>query len=379
MDNPTGFLLGSALAATADRSRPDAAGVLRDDEEETMPTPATPLRFALLGTGFWARFQLGAWSELPGARCVALCNRTRGKAEALGRELGIPAVYDDAEELLRREELDFLDIVTAPSAHARFVELAAAHGKPAICQKPMANDLPTAEGMVRACREKGAPLLVHENWRWQAPIRALKAVLDGGRLGRVFRARLTMVSGFDVFANQPFLAGLEQFVVADMGSHLLDVARFLFGEAEAVHCRTARVHARIKGEDVATVTLHMRSGATVLVELGYPGTPYERDRFPETFAFVEGDRGSAELAGDYWIRTTTDEGTFARRHPPPRHAWADPRYDVVHASGVPCNENLLAALRGEARAETTGEDNLETVRLVFAAYESAASGQVVRV
>jgi len=338
-----------------------------------------PLRFALLGTGFWARYQLGAWSELPGARCVALYNRTRAKAEALGRELGIGAVYDDAEELLRREKVDFLDVVTDAGTHARFVELAAAHGKPVICQKPMANDIATAERMVRACHEARVPFFVHENWRWQAPMRALKAVLDGGSLGGIFRARLTMVSGFDVFANQPFLAETERFVLADVGSHVLDAVRFLFGEAEAVHCRTGRVHAHIRGEDVATVVLHMRSGATVVVELGYPGTPYERERFPETFAFVEGEKGSAELAGDYWIRTTTADGTLARRHPPPRFGWADPRYEVVHASGVPCNENLLAALRGEGRAETTGEDNLNTVRLVFAAYESAASGQVVRV
>ena len=344
-----------------------------------MSVARKPLRFALLGTGFWARYQLSAWRELAGAECVALYNRTRSKAEALGREMGIAAVYDDAEELLRREDLDFLDVVTDASTHAHFALLAAAHRKPVICQKPMANDLANAERMVSACRDSGVTLLIHENWRWQAPIRALKAVLDEGSVGRVFRARLTMVSGFELFSNQPFLAELERFVVTDMGSHVLDVARFLFGEAEAVHCRTARVHAHIKGEDVATVVLHMRSGATVLVELGYPGTPYERERFPETFALVEGERGSVELAGDYWVRTTTAEGTLARRHPPPRFAWADPRYDVVHASGVPCNENLLAALRGEGRAETTGEDNLRTVRLVFAAYESAASGQVVRV
>ena len=121
-------------------------------------SPATkPLRFALLGTGFWARYQLGAWRELPGARCVALYNRTRAKAEALGRELGIGAVYDDAEELLRREDVDFLDVVTDPSTHARFVDLAVAHGKPVICQKPMANDLATAERMVHACRESASP------------------------------------------------------------------------------------------------------------------------------------------------------------------------------------------------------------------------------
>jgi D-apiose dehydrogenase len=340
----------------------------------------TPLRFALLGTGFWARYQLGAWRELPGARCVALYNRTRAKAEALGRETGIDAVYDDAEELLRREDVDFVDVVTDPSTHARFVELAVAHRKPVVCQKPMANDLATAERMVAACREAGVPFFVHENWRWQTPIRAVKAVLESGRLGRVFRARLTMVSGFELFVNQPFLAELEQFVLTDMGSHVLDVARFLFGEAESLYCQKGRVHRHIKGEDVATVMLKMRSGATVTVELGYPGTPYgERERFPETFAWIEGETGSLELGPDYWVRLHTKDGTLARRHAPPRYAWADARYDVVHASGVPCNENLLAALRGEGKGETTGEDNLRTVRLVFAAYESAASGRVVRI
>ena len=52
--------------------------------------------------------------------------------------------------------------------------------------------------------------------------------------------------------------------------------------------------------------------------------------------------------------------------------------DVAQASMVPCHANLLQALRGEAEAETTGEDNLKTVRLVFGAYDSAAKNEVVR-
>jgi predicted dehydrogenase len=187
-----------------------------------------------------------------------------------------------------------------------------------------------------------------------------------------------MVSGFDVFANQPFLKTLEQFVHTDVGTHVLDVARFLFGEVESLVCHIRKIHADIAGEDVATVLLRTRAGASVVVTLGYAGTPLERERFPEAFVFAEGDRGSVELGPDYWLRTTTSEGTLSRRVPPPRYEWADPRYDVVHASGVPCNASLLAAIRGEAPAETTAEDNYQTLRLVFAAYESAASGEVVR-
>jgi predicted dehydrogenase len=338
-----------------------------------------PLRFATLGTGFWARYQLGAWGEVEGAECVALYNRTRSRAEALGRELGIEAVYDDAEALLEKETLDFVDIITDPSTHERFVTLAAGRVPAIICQKPLAESLESAERMIAACREKATRLYVHENFRWQTPLRAVKEVVDGGQLGTVFRARIEMVSGFDVFANQPFLRTLEQFVLTDVGTHVLDTARFLFGEVESVACHTQKIHGDIAGEDVATVLLKTRAGASVVVTLGYAGTPLERERFPETFVFAEGDRGSVELGPDYWLRITTAEGTLSRRVPPPRYDWADPRYDVVHASGVPCNANLLAAIRGEGAAETTAEDNYQTLRLVFAAYQSAEAGTVVRI
>jgi predicted dehydrogenase len=334
-------------------------------------------RFALFGAGFWAGFQLAGWLELPGVRCAAIYNRTLPKAEALARRFGVPAAYDDPARLLDETPVDFVDICTAVETHADFVLLAARRKLPVICQKPMARSLEEAERMVAACRQAGVPFLVNENWRWQTPIRALKSVLDSGAIGEVFRARITMVSGFPVFANQPFLRELEQFILTDIGSHLLDTARFLFGEAASLYCQTRRVHAGIRGEDVATVMLRTTQDATVVVEMGYAENYLERDCFPQTFIFVEGSKGSAELAPDYWIRVTTASGTHARRVPPPRYAWADPAYDVVHSSIVPCQANLLAALRGECQAETTGEDNLRTMRLVFAAYDSARTGQAI--
>jgi D-apiose dehydrogenase len=332
------------------------------------------LRFAIFGTGFWSRFQLAAWHELQGARCVALYNRTKSKAEALAAEFGVPAVYDDPEALLENETLDFIDIITDVDTHSRFVHMAAERGLDAICQKPMAPDYPTAKAMRSACEAAGVQLLIHENFRWQTPLRSLKRVLDEGSIGEVFRARLSFNSSFPVFDNQPFLKEIEQFMLVDVGSHILDTARFLFGEALSLCCQTSRVNPGIKGEDVATVMLQMASGSTVVCELSY-ATRSELERFPETFAFIEGDHGSIALTQDYWIRVTTAEGTFAKRYPPPRYAWADPAYDVVHASIVPCNADLLQALQGQGTAETTGADNLKTIELVYGSYESAARGE----
>jgi hypothetical protein len=94
--------------------------------------------------------------------------------------------------------------------------------------------------------------------------------------------------------------------------------------------------------------------------------------------FVEGERGSVELAPDFWIRVTTESGTQATRCLPPFYGWADPRYALVQCAGVACNRNLLAALKQQAPAETTAEDNLKTLELVFGAYDSARTGQALQ-
>jgi predicted dehydrogenase len=337
------------------------------------------LKFAVLGTGFWSLYQIPAWLEVGGAMPVAVYNRTLSRAEQVARQFGIPRVYSDPETLLEneRQNLDFIDIITAVETHAPLVALAAKYNIPVICQKPMATNLTAAEGMVKVCREAGVPLFIHENWRWQAPIRVLKRVLGSGEIGIPFRARIDMISGFPLFKNQPFLKDLEQFILTDLGSHTLDTARFLFGEASSLYCRIKRVHREIKGEDVATIVMQMGGGILVTVNMAYAENYLEREIFPQTLFFIEGDRGSLELGPDYWLRTTTKEATMLKHVIPARYAWADPVYEVVHASIVPCNGNLLAALKGVGQAETTGEDNLKTVRLVFSSYDSANADQVI--
>ena len=334
-------------------------------------------RFAVIGAGFWSQFQVAAWQELGRAQCVAVCDTDAAKAAQLASTCQAARDYTDPEKLLAEEQLDFVDIITPPSTHRPLVELVARHGVDVICQKPLAESLADAESMVNGCRAAGVKLLVHENFRWQTPIRALKRVLEGGAIGNVFRARLHFCSSFPVFDNQPLLAQLEQFLLTDVGVHILDVARFLFGDAQSLYCLTQRVNPSIRGEDVVTVVLKMKSGATVVNEISY-ASRLKDEAFPQTYAVVEGADGCAELGKDFWLHVTTEAGTESNQHPPPRYSWADPAYDVAHSSLVPCNENLLQGLGG-GQAETTGEDNLKTLRLVYGSYESARANQVMEI
>ena len=335
------------------------------------------LRFAVFGAGFWAPYQLAAWNEVAGARCTAIYNRTVARAAKLAEAFQIPAVYCSPAELLDREEFDFIDIITGMSSHGALVRTVVERGIPVICQKPMAPSLEESEQLVRLCRDRGVPFYIHENWRWQTQIRQFKAVLDSGEIGTLFRARIFLVSGYPVFSHEPALKDMERFILADMGTHLLDVTRFLFGEVAQLYCHTHRVQQDIKGEDAATVMMRMRGGATVTCDMGFPGHHLEKDVFTQTLILAEGDNGSAELDRDYWIRLTTKSGTQSRRCAPAWHHWMHPQYLASHASIAACNRNLLGALRGEHPAETTAEDNLKTIRLTFGAYESARRGEVI--
>ena len=336
------------------------------------------LRFALCGAGFWARFQLGAWAEIEGVECVAIYNRTLSEAKKLADEFGVKSIYDNAEKMLLAEQLDFMDVVINPFHLSEFVKLAAVHKTPVISQKPMAPSLAEAGQLIAQCNEAGISYFIHENWRWQEPTRELKKILQSGVIGEPFRSRIDMTSGYPVFKNEPTLANLDNFILTDLGTHILDVARFLFGEARSLYCHTQRIHPNIKGEDVATVMMQMGDNKTTVVcEMGYPEHYLEHDLFPQTYYFVEGTEGSIEVTGDYWIRVTTETGTHARRLPPKNYKWADADYSIVHASIVECNRHFAAAFRGEVSAETTADDNIKTLGLVFASYHSARDNKVI--
>jgi D-apiose dehydrogenase len=334
------------------------------------------LRFAVIGTGFWANYQIPAWMELESIRLVALYNRTKSKAETLAKQFDVPSVYDDVEKLLDNEQLDFVDIITDVDTHALFTEMAARRGIAVICQKPMAPKLAVAKEMVKVCDHHKVPFFIHENFRWQAPIRKLKELLNRGSIGNIFKARVTFCSGFPVFENQPFLAELDEFILTDIGSHILDICRFLFGEADTLHSQTHTVNAKIKGEDVANVLMKMRNGISCYAEMSYASI-LEYEPFPQTFILVEGEHGSIELTREYSVRLTTRVGTEVFHAQPNLYPWADPKYALVHSSIVDCNRDILNALQGIAAAETTGADNFQTVRLVHAAYASARSKQVI--
>jgi predicted dehydrogenase len=240
----------------------------------------------------------------------------------------------------------------------------------------MAPSLEDARAMVAACDRAGVQFMVHENFRWQAPMRALKAA--AAQLGDLFFGRIRFRSAFDVYATQPYLAEDARFVLYDLGVHLLDLSRFFVGEPDQLYCQTCRVNPLIKGEDVATVLLHTTAGATCVVELSY-ASRLDEELFPQTLVHLEGEQGSATLGRHFRLSVTDEGGTRTTPATPQRLPWMERDREAIQGSVVAVQQHWTDCLREGREPETSGRDNVRTLELVFGAYESADTGDVYRV
>jgi predicted dehydrogenase len=336
------------------------------------------LRGALIGCGFFAVNQMHAWKNVAGAGIVAICDRDPERLRIVGDQFGIARRYSDAKALFADGGFDFVDIATTVQSHCPLVEMAALHKVPAICQKPFAMTLADAKAMVAACRQAGIPLMVHENFRWQTPIQAVKKVLEQGAIGTPFWGRFSFRSGYDVFSGQPYLAKGERFIIEDLGIHTLDIARFLFGDVRTLTARANRINPDIKGEDVATILLDHDNGATSIVDVSY-ATKLAIEPFPETLVEIDGSAGSIRLSQGYRLAVTSSSGTEVTDVSPVLLSWASRPWHNIQESVLAIQQHWVDRLKSGRETSTSGADNLKTLALVEAAYQSAASGQVIDV
>lgn len=336
----------------------------------------TSLRGGLIGCGFFAINHLHGWRDAKGAEIAAICDRSPERLKIAGEQFGIASRYNDAADMLSRENLDFVDIATTAPSHRALAELAASLGVAVVCQKPFAPTLEDAKAIVAACEKAKVPLMVHENFRWQSPMRKVKGILSSGMIGEIFWGRVSFRSAYDVFSGQPYLAEGERFVVEDLGIHTLDIARFLFGDALNVSARITRVNSRIKGEDVATMLLDHGNGVASVVDCSY-ATQLEQELFPQTLLEVDGSKGTLRLGANYQLTVTANGKTTKTDVSPALLPWASEPWHNIQESVALIEQHWVDCLREGREPQTSGRDNLKTFALVEAVYRSAATGQTI--
>ncbi|SLN27153.1 1,5-anhydro-D-fructose reductase [Aquimixticola soesokkakensis] len=334
------------------------------------------LKGALIGCGFFAQNQMHAWAGIEGVEIVALCDRDPERLAQTARDFGIARCYTDAADLFEDAGFDFVDIATTVPTHKSLVEMAARAQVHVICQKPFALTLADARDMVSAVQATGKTLMIHENFRWQSAVRRTIDCLRAGTIGTPFFGRISFRSGYDVYAGQPYLAEGERFIIEDLGIHILDIARALFGPVAQITATTARINPAIKGEDVATMMLAHHNGVTSVVDCSY-ATRRTPETFPQTLLEIDGTAGSLRLDAGYRLSVHKEGAATSYDVAPPLLDWASQPWHNIHESVALIQRDFIDCLLDGRTPETSGADNLETFALVEAAYRSAAQGRTI--
>jgi predicted dehydrogenase len=322
------------------------------------------MRGALIGCGFFGQIHLEAWRRMPEVEIVAACDLNPGRARDAA-----PRAYTSPEKMLERERLDFVDIATRPESHLELLRLTAARKLATICQKPMAPNWADAVAMVEAAEAADIPFMIHENWRWQPWYRAAKRMIERGDIGQPigywFRTRRRDGVGHDPYPHQRYFRQIRRFLIDEMLVHLIDTARFLFGDVTAVYAQARRINPAIAGEDQALLLL------THAGEL--PGT-IDGHRFldPEPDGPVLGE---ACFEGDSGSLAVAPTGTVYRAARP---VWENDvtqgyRGDSVRAT----QQHFITCLRTGEPFETNGREYLKTFAVVDAAYCSNTERRAV--
>jgi len=331
----------------------------------------------MVGAGTWATFQLSAWQHVQGVKITSLADKNLERATKLADEFNLNRCYSSPEAMIIELQPDFLDICTRPDSHAELVKLSTQYNLPVLCQKPFCRSWEEINTIVKLCEAENVRLMINENFRWQPYYRKVKELLLSGELGKPFmvklhqRHRLTLPH-FNHY--QKYFLEMPNLALYELGTHLLDLLRFLFGEPETVYARLHRISAEVKGEDVQTIVLGFGDSLTAIITDSWASVPIktldrtaeERKWYPRILE-IDCENGTifVDQAGSLKIYMDSEQIDL------------DYPSDAIQQSHSSALKHFIECLENGCEFETNGKNTLATMRLVYAAYDSARSGQVV--
>jgi len=336
------------------------------------------VRVGIIGSAFVSNIHAEALREVPEAEVLAVCSPNKAHAEAFANRWKIPSFATDHRRLLDRKDIDAVVVGIPNDLHRTVVVAAAEAGKHVILEKPIAHTLDDADDIVKSCRKRKVSLGYAETICFSPKyVRARKLVEEGavGTLYMIKQGEKHSGPHSDWFYDAERSGGGA---IMDMGCHGIEWARWMYGKPKVksvtAHCQRVVHTRRTQAEDNSVVILEFEGGGIAVIEDSWakPGGMDDSIELHGTEGVIYCDllRGSS-------METYSTRGYgYAVEKAGETRGWTFTVFEESHIYGFPHEmRHFIRCIQNEETPSETGEDGRETLEIIYAAYESAASGR----
>lgn len=336
-----------------------------------MPTKDGRVGFGVVGLNFGLG-RCKAIQQVPEAELVAVASRTEQTAQRVGAELGVDA-YADYHQLLSRDDVDVVCIFTPNAFHREIAIDAAKAGKHLVITKPLEITLDRVDDIIKAADENGVKLATEYMARFQpGHYLGYQAIADGS-LGKLVTGEFT----YKCFRPQSYYTGTRGTWAVDGGGvmllqaiHSLDVMLWYMGEVESVFARWGTLTHEMESEDTALAIVTFTSGAMATL---VGTTTFHNDRPGGQYG--GGSMTRIEVGGTDGSLIMQDGAVAMWKS---LHAEQPPE---ATSAALNTFQDMARWVRDDAYTSPTlvkAADSRKAIELIHAIYESARTGQLIR-
>ena len=190
-----------------------------------------PVGIGIVGTGFARTTQIPGFRDCMGAKVVAIASGRRERAEVVANEFGIEHVADDWQDLVARNDVDLVSIVTPPATHMEITLAALEQRKAVLCEKPMALNAEQSARMVEKANAAGVLALIDHELRFLNSRRTMRGMLQTGAIGTVRHCNYVFRSDYRALADRAWDWWSDEKMgggtLGAIGSHVIDSFRWM--------------------------------------------------------------------------------------------------------------------------------------------------------
>jgi len=349
------------------------------------------IKVGIIGVGGIAQAHIEGYRKNPAVELYAFCDINPDQLKWQGEKHGITRLYTDVNEMMAAlPELDAVSVCTWNCAHAACTIAALKAGKHVLCEKPMAMNAEEAAAMIEAAEESGKLLMIGFVRRYGNDMAILRDFIESDYFGELYYSKVTYLrrngnpGGW--FGDKARSGGGP---LIDLGVHVIDFARYAMGNPKPVSVYGAAFHKlgnrpglktkvdysaadasdhdACDVEDLAVAMVRFDNGAVLNVETSFALNMKEDNR--GTMEFF-GTKGGAKLDPELELMSVQNGYMTDTRLKAETSLSFNGLFDNEISHYIDC-------IQGKCACKSPAEDGLELMRILTAAYESAATGHEV--